>query len=405
MNTRNYITLIFILILMLLRCVPLTAQNVTNVTAEQVDKTIHVSYDLDKTAHITLHLSTDGGKTYTELQKVSGAVGKNVPPGHLTIVWNVLDEMENLQGNNIVFKVKAESSVSIPTVTTDDNIFDITSTSAVIGGFVSSDGGASVIARGFCWSTSRNPSLSADHSTNGREIGYFSTAIYGLKPNTTYYVRSYATNSKGTGYGKVISFTTKKEEQEKKMKEGMTAKEEKVKKVTSSIPYSTFFTLNVAYSSLPQLSYGFKVGGVKRVGWFASVMTNFNFAGWGNPFNYGCEYYLTGDSKTIRFSAQAGFVYQPVKPLSLLLGVGYGYRTLTYKTNFYQGEDFLYSEWRSYLKRTCQGVDVSLGLLFDIKGFALSAEAVTTNFQTIEAKIGVGLCLPHKKSKNKTKKC
>ncbi len=112
MTMNNKIVIAFIAILMLLLCVPLTAQNVTNVTAEQVDKTIHVSYDLDKAANITLFLSTDGGKTYKELYRVDGAVGKNVTPGHRTIIWNVLEEVENLKGDDYVFKVKATAFFS-----------------------------------------------------------------------------------------------------------------------------------------------------------------------------------------------------------------------------------------------------------------------------------------------------
>lgn len=195
-----------------LQCLTLSAQTVSNVTAEQVDKTIHVSYDLDKAANITLFLSTDGGKKYKELYRVDGAVGKNVTPGHRTIIWNVLEEVENLKGDDYVFKVKAEPLITLPVVSTWHAVVDIKSTSAVIGGFVSSDGGASIERRGLCWSTSQNPTESDAHSTNGRGTGGFSAIITGLNPNTTYYVRSYATNSKGTGYGKVISFTTKKED-------------------------------------------------------------------------------------------------------------------------------------------------------------------------------------------------
>jgi formylglycine-generating enzyme required for sulfatase activity len=87
---------------------PATAQTVSHVTAEQVGKTIRVSYDLDKAADITLFLSTDGGSTYTQLYRVSGDVGKNVSAGHKTIVWDVLAEREKLAGDNIVFKVKAQ---------------------------------------------------------------------------------------------------------------------------------------------------------------------------------------------------------------------------------------------------------------------------------------------------------
>ena len=88
------------------------AQTVTNVTATQVNKTIHVSYDLDQQAEISLFLSTDGGQTYSELHEVSGDVGEQISPGHRTIVWDVLAEKDKLVGENIVFKVKAEGAMS-----------------------------------------------------------------------------------------------------------------------------------------------------------------------------------------------------------------------------------------------------------------------------------------------------
>jgi hypothetical protein len=159
-----------------------------------------------------------------------------------------------------------------------------------------------------------------------------------------------------------------------------------------AMPNSIFLTLNVAYSPLPQWSYGFKVGQVKVAGWFVSAMSNFNFKGMYHPFVEEHAYGLT-DRKTIRLSVQAGLAVRPWKPMTLLFGVGYGYRALTYKT--------IDKVWLSYPKRTYQGVDASFGLLFDIKGFAISAEAVTTNFKTIEARMGIGFCLPNKKHEKK----
>ena len=99
--------------LLLLGCVVLfagnlSAQTVSNVTAEQVGKTIHVSYDLDKAADITLFLSTDGGSTYMQLYRVRGDVGKDVPAGRKTIVWDVLAERESLKSDDVVFKVRAQ---------------------------------------------------------------------------------------------------------------------------------------------------------------------------------------------------------------------------------------------------------------------------------------------------------
>ena len=86
------------------------AQNVSNVTAEQVGNTIHVTYDLDKAADISLFVSRDGGETYSKLYRVSGDVGKTVGPGHKLIVWDVLSEVEELESDNIVFKVRVDAN-------------------------------------------------------------------------------------------------------------------------------------------------------------------------------------------------------------------------------------------------------------------------------------------------------
>ena len=94
-----------------------------------------------------------------------------------------------------------------PTVTTN-NVTGITETTAVCGGNVTADGGATVTARGVCWSTSQNPTISDSHTTDGSGTGSYTSNITGLNAGTTYYVRAYATNSKGTSYGSRKSFTT-----------------------------------------------------------------------------------------------------------------------------------------------------------------------------------------------------
>ncbi|QTA83104.1 fibronectin type III domain-containing protein [Desulfonema limicola] len=98
-------------------------------------------------------------------------------------------------------------AASIPTVTTSTP-GSITQTGANSGGNVTSDGGASVTSRGVCWSTSQNPTTAGSKTSNGSGTGIFSSAITGLSPGTSYYVRAYAVNSKGTGYGNQVSFTT-----------------------------------------------------------------------------------------------------------------------------------------------------------------------------------------------------
>ncbi len=97
--------------------------------------------------------------------------------------------------------------ITPPTVITN-SITSITQTSAVCGGNVTSDGGATVTTRGVCWSTETNPTINNAITTNGTGIGSFTSNITGLSANTPYYVRAYATNSMGTSYGDVESFIT-----------------------------------------------------------------------------------------------------------------------------------------------------------------------------------------------------
>jgi uncharacterized protein (TIGR02145 family) len=95
----------------------------------------------------------------------------------------------------------------IPVLTTAD-VSAITQNTATCGGIITSDGAASIIASGVCWSTSLNPTITDSKTTESSGLGTFESSITGLTPNTFYYVRAYATNSVGTAYGNQVSFTT-----------------------------------------------------------------------------------------------------------------------------------------------------------------------------------------------------
>ena len=95
----------------------------------------------------------------------------------------------------------------IPVLTTTA-VSNITQTMASCGGNITSDGGATVTARGVCWSTNQNPTIADSKTTDGTSAGSFTSNITGLTAGTIYYVRAYATNSAGTGYGSAMSFTT-----------------------------------------------------------------------------------------------------------------------------------------------------------------------------------------------------
>lgn len=105
-------------------------------------------------------------------------------------------------GNEINFTTPA---ITLPIVNTN-SVSLITSSSAFCGGYVNSDGGSPVTARGVCWSTSNNPTIANSKTTDGIGSGSFTSSITGLTMGTTYYAKSYATNVLGTAYGNEMKF-------------------------------------------------------------------------------------------------------------------------------------------------------------------------------------------------------
>lgn len=96
----------------------------------------------------------------------------------------------------------------IPTLTTT-TVSNISPNSATTGGVISSDGNSPIITRGVVWSTDTNPTIELTTKTiDGNGTGEFISVLENLEENTTYYVRSYATNSEGTAYGNEVVFNT-----------------------------------------------------------------------------------------------------------------------------------------------------------------------------------------------------
>ena len=78
------------------------------------------------------------------------------------------------------------------------------------GGNITNDSGLKVSSRGVVWSTVANPTISlSTKTTDGSGIGDYFSNITSLLPDTTYYIRAYATNSKGTAYGNEVIYKTK----------------------------------------------------------------------------------------------------------------------------------------------------------------------------------------------------
>jgi uncharacterized protein (TIGR02145 family) len=107
-------------------------------------------------------------------------------------------------GNEVSF---TSAEMKLATLTTY-NLALITATTALSGGYITSDGGGTITACGVCWSTTLNPTTADTKTSDVNETGYFSSFITGLNPNTTYHVRAYAINSVGTSYGNDLPLTT-----------------------------------------------------------------------------------------------------------------------------------------------------------------------------------------------------
>jgi len=96
---------------------------------------------------------------------------------------------------------------TIPILITGE-VTEITQNTAKCCGIITSNGGDSIIARGVCWDIIPTPLESGSKTIDDPGLRSDTSLITGLTANTTYYVRAYATNSAGTGYGAFASFTT-----------------------------------------------------------------------------------------------------------------------------------------------------------------------------------------------------
>ena len=84
----------------------------------------------------------------------------------------------------------------------------VSSTSIIASGYVLTDGGSQITARGICCSTSKNPTTASERTVEDGLLGSFSSTLTHLLPNTLYNIRAYATNKEGTGYGQETSYAT-----------------------------------------------------------------------------------------------------------------------------------------------------------------------------------------------------
>jgi uncharacterized protein (TIGR02145 family) len=121
-------------------------------------------------------------------------------------VYNIYAYAGNNQSNSLSAQVTPILLASVSTASANS----VTSNTAILGGSISTNNGATIVERGICYSLTPNPTTNNNKVIiTGNNIGPFSNTITGLSPETTYYVKAYAINSQGTSYGEQISFSTR----------------------------------------------------------------------------------------------------------------------------------------------------------------------------------------------------
>lgn len=103
---------------------------------------------------------------------------------------------------------KDKPTLPVPEITTNP-VLGTVSNDVTSGGTIISDGGSAVIQSGVVWSsTTEAPTLQNNQgkSTDGTLSGSYTSSFSNLNPNTTYYVRAYASSKNGTGYGSLVCF-------------------------------------------------------------------------------------------------------------------------------------------------------------------------------------------------------
>ena len=188
----------------------LTTTNISNITANAADAGGNIT---DKGGSDIIERgicwSTNSNPTITDNKTIDG-IGSGIFSSSITgltigktyfVRAYATNSIGTSYGNETTF------STNLPTIITT-NVSNITANTAISGGNITDKGGSIITEKGICWSTSANPTLANNKTTDGTGVGVFSSSITGLAGvGSTYYVRSYATNSIGTSYGNEISFT------------------------------------------------------------------------------------------------------------------------------------------------------------------------------------------------------
>lgn len=152
----------------------------------------------------TIWISGDTGHTnfyYNELDNCGISTGREL------VMLRDINQF-SVSNNAVKYIERCTTLLLVPIVIMNENVSGITYNSAYVTGEITSQGSSNVIEKGFCYSVFTSPTIDEYKINKGSGIGSFNSAITGLTKKTLYYIRPYAINSSGVGYGNEVSFKT-----------------------------------------------------------------------------------------------------------------------------------------------------------------------------------------------------
>ena len=148
--------------------------------------------------------SESGSESFEFVESAGEMILSGLKPATLYNVWYYAKTFEGEFESEKVELTTQDGLVLIITSSPEN----VTTTSAVLKGIISSDGGSAISERGFCYAQKEMPSVADIRIKVVGTTGAYQYSLTDLPQNKTYYVRAYAINAMGTYYGDPVSFTT-----------------------------------------------------------------------------------------------------------------------------------------------------------------------------------------------------
>lgn len=288
-----------------------SALEVTPLTLDFGDTDTNLSFDIKNTGQATMTWQVTEDVTWLSCTPASGSI----PAGKMSSVIVTIDRSTLTKGtytNTLVvtsndggsqtvrFTVTVSGTTSSLPQVAIIGVDGVTDVAATFIGTLTSIGSSRVTAHGFCWSTQQQPTLQqGQHKDLGQTDEpktQFSYGVPNLSPNTTYYVRAYATNAEGTVYSsREERFTTTTTPQKPDVETGA------VTQITSSTAVVAGNILALGHDSgitehghvwsatvkQPTIDYDHtSLGATKQTGGFSSNLTKLK----PNTIYYVCAY-------------------------------------------------------------------------------------------------------------------